>query len=295
MWAISVVHTDDSLLWQRRLLQRCSTEISLLLPGSKCLCEEQTFLQAGEKLALLPPGLVFLGGSSFHHLSYHLVKRCASRPLGVVVFDKHNDFLPAPPGHISCGSWIRELTKLANVAQVLVVGAEPLGADLPEGLALSAAARGEKEVMPDKVRWVPLRSARRELAYFCASVARVYVSIDKDVLADANTDWGAGTLSLATMLGLLRQICRSATLVGADVCGEAVSLSPWPSATELAQMRKNEDINLAICQTLLDRGFARRLRRPKETVHTRKSFPASLPGAAGPSAPRALSRLDRAG
>jgi len=240
------------------------------MPGLKYLCEESTFHKLGERLALVRPGLVFLGGSSFHHLSYHLIKRSTSRPLGVVIFDKHNDFLPAPAGHISCGSWIRELVELPNIEQVLIIGSES-----PEAFVQSEPLEKKAPLLPDKVRWATLRWARRELGRLFSAVSRIYISIDKDVLAEAGTDWGAGSMSLRMLLCLLREIQRAATVVGADVCGEVASLSPWPSAAELTQIRKNEDINLAICQTLLGREVAPRVTRPRNVGRLTASLSAT--------------------
>jgi len=252
MWATSVVHTDDSLRWQRRLLRSCSTEVSVDSAGVKYLCERERFSGVGEILASLPPGLVFLGGSSFHHLSYHLIRRCARQPLKVVVFDRHTDWLPAPAGHVSCGSWIREIVRVPGVEGVLVVGPSStetlLSREDWEGLEGSVGGTGNPpQAKPSsRVHWVPPRFARRELVRFCTPTSRVYVSIDKDVLADVDTDWGAGTLRLTVLLDLLGHICGRAKLVGVDVCGELVPHGPWPSVLELAQIRQNETVNMAI-------------------------------------------------
>lgn len=249
MWATSVVHTDGSLRWQRCLLGSSSREVSVDSAGVKCLCEWERFSQAGERLASLPPGLVFLGGSSFHHLSYHLIRRCARQPLKVIVFDRHTDCLPAPAGHVSCGSWIREIVKVREVESVLIVGPSPkealLGPEDREGCA--GRTLNPLQAKPlSGVHWVPPSLARRELARLCTPNSRVYVSIDKDVLADVDTDWGAGTLRLTALLDLLGRICRRAKLVGVDVCGELVPHGPWPSVLEWAQIRRNEEVNMAI-------------------------------------------------
>ncbi|MBC7293455.1 MAG: hypothetical protein H5T84_04995, partial [Thermoleophilia bacterium] len=176
------------------------------------------------------------------------------QPLKLVVFDRHNDLLPAPAGHVSCGSWLKEVLELPAVKGVLLIGPDPLET-LPGKESLPGT-----ESLSGKVTWAPLKSARRELVGFCTSVSRVYVSIDKDVLADVDTDWGAGTVRLGAMLDLLARACRHAKLVGADVCGELAPRTPWPSAAELAQIRQNEDINLAICQVLSVRLGMRQVR-----------------------------------
>lgn len=265
MWAISVVHTDDSLRWQSRLLASSTRQVCVAAAGLKYLCDHQRFAEVGEMMSGLPPGVVFLGGSSFHHLSYHLIRRCASQPLGVVVFDQHSDLMSAPPGYVSCGSWLRELVKLPTVRQVLIIGSDPAeaGADWEERLRDDAAVR-------DKVRWATPRLARRELSDFCSSVSRLYVTIDKDVLAGAATDWGQGSMSISSLLSLLRKICASAVLVGADVCGEAPLSLPWPSVAEFAQVRRNEDINVAISQMLATLTTTRTLRRVRELAQSKR-------------------------
>lgn len=256
MWATCLVHTDGSLKWQRRLLLSCSGEVCIDPAGLKYLCERERFFAVGKALAGLPPGLVFLGGSSFHHLSYHLIRRCASQPLGVVVFDQHNDLLPAPPGYVSCGSWLREILELPTMEKVLIIGSDPLEV-LPTGAAPGAESALLAGNIPvsgipgDKVVWIPPEYARRELARFCASVPRIYLSIDKDVLEGIGTDWGTGRLCLTGLLELLALVRRHGQLVSVDVCGELVPPRPWPSVAELAQIRRNEETNLAICRTLL--------------------------------------------
>lgn len=235
MWAVSVVHTDDSLRWQHRLRSVSSTEISVDSRGLKYLCRRDLFLQVGRALDNLPPGLVFLGSSSFHHLSYHLARRHASEPLSLVVFDGHGDYLPAPEGHVSCGSWLAEALELPGIRAVALVGPE------------------RRNDLPRKVLWAPLESAEQVIAEACAAAGRVYVSVDKDVLAEASTDWGPGKLAAAALLSLLSWVCGRCEVVGADVCGEVTPRGPWATDLELRQIRCNEDINLSICRVLSGR------------------------------------------
>lgn len=240
MWAVSVVHTDDSLRWQRRLRSISSVEISIDPRGLKYLCRRDVFSRVGRILDSLPPGLVFLGSGSFHHLSYHLVRRHASEPLGLVVFDGHGDLLPAPEGHVSCGSWLAEALELPGIQAVALVG--------PEG----------RSELPRKVLWAPPESAEQVIAEVSATTRRVYVSIDKDVLAEASTDWGSGKLAVTALLGLLLRLCGRCELVGADVCGEIVPRGAWATDLEFRGIRRNEDLNLILCSMLSGlRGQAR--------------------------------------
>lgn len=232
-----MLHTDDSLRWQRRLRSVSSAEISVGPRGLKYLCRRDLFARVGKVLASLPPGLVFLGGSSFHHLSHHLVRRCAFEPLGLVIFDSHGDYLPAPEGHVSCGSWLAEALELPGIRAVALVGPE------------------RRNDLPRKVLWAPLEGAKRVIAEVSAAAGRVYVSVDKDVLAEANTDWGSGKLAAAALLDLLSWVCGRWEVVGADVCGEVVPRGPWATDLELRQIRYNEDLNLSICRVLFGCGW----------------------------------------
>lgn len=232
MWAVSVVHTDDSLRWQHRLRAVSFAEITVDPHGLKYLSPKDVFSQVGRVLDGLPPGLVFLGDGSFHHLSYHLIRRCASEPLGLVVFDGHGDYLPAPEGYVSCGSWLAEALKLPGVHQTVLIGPED---------------RGD---LPGNVLWVPPKSFEQVTAKISVPARRVYVSIDKDVLAEASTDWGSGKLTFAALLRLLSWVCGRYELVGADVCGEIAPRGPWATDLELQEIRRNEDINLSICRVL---------------------------------------------
>ncbi len=318
MWTTTIVYTDDSLRWQRRLVRRAVHELVLDATGLKYLCDSNRFQEVGGLLGAVPPGLVFLGSSSFHHLSYHLVKRCASRPLGIVVFDRHDDLLPTLPGHVSCSSWLREVVKLPTVSRVLVIGSGDDPAHQPEAgadddAATCAARAAERAVRAaayagpgaaeraarvatcaahlgadlmdregatslGKVKWARSGRLLEELARFCAPLAagssppRLYVSIDKDVLAEAETDWGSGELCLGRLLELLAWLRQHALVVGADVSGELVPRGPWPTVTELAQIRKNEEVNLALARTLTGSRTVRR--RLAVTGHQRPRRPA---------------------
>lgn len=227
-----MLHTDDSLRWQRRLRSVSSTETSVDPRGLKYLCRKDLFSRVGRILDSLPPGLVFLGGSSFHHLSYHLVRRHAFEPLGLVVFDSHSDYLPAPEGHVSCGSWLAEALELPGIRAVALVGPE------------------RRNDLPRKVLWAPLEGVKQVIAEVSAAAARIYVSVDKDVLAEVTTDWGSGKLAAAALLDLLAWVCSRCKVVGADVCGEVVPRGPWVTDLELRQIRCHEDINLSICRVL---------------------------------------------
>ncbi|MGB9887782.1 MAG: hypothetical protein ACPLPT_02675 [Moorellales bacterium] len=242
MWRVSVVHADGSLRWQSRLQQVAAKSLDIGSSTTRFLTSHEAFVKLGWQLARLPTGIVFLGSGGLHHLSYHLILRQANRPLTVLVFDRHGDYLPAPPGYISCGSWLLELLKQPRVIEIWLVGSESTLRP-PERLRLMSSRQ--------------LDSALRDRGL---KRRRVYVSIDKDVLREADTDWGSGRLRLEWLLrwlGRLQDCCR---LVGVDVCGETVPRGPWPSDAELQAIRRSEEINLALCEAVLKRSLVRTLR-----------------------------------
>lgn len=228
MLPVSLVHTDGSLSWQHRLKAISSVEIRIGRRGRKYWCSWEDFFRLGVLLQDLPPGLVFLGSSSFHHLSYHLLRRYATQPLTLVVFDRHGDCFPAPSGYVTCGSWLAEALSLPGIRDCLLIGSS------------------DQEEVPPGVRRVAIEKASEAPL----PTSRVYISIDKDVLAEASTDWGSGTLRLEEVLGLLSWLRQRYELVGADVCGELIPLGPWITDAELRQIRKNEEINLSLWQAL---------------------------------------------
>jgi hypothetical protein len=234
MWAVTLLGTDGWCRWQPRLRAIARKEMNFAFAGTKCLCPWSTFELVGQWLAAAPPGLVFLGSSSFHHFTYHLVRRHASCALFVLVCDRHGDCLAAPEGFISCGSWVAEVAALPGVVAIGLVGPQ----------------EGEIGALPAKVRLIHPGEELGELERLARECRRAYISIDKDVLLGARTDWGSGELELATILALAQQLRAHCEVVGADVCGEEVPRGPWPTWEELEHIRRNEDINLSLWRAL---------------------------------------------
>ncbi len=161
------------------------------------------------------PMIVFTGSGDFHHVTLPLIRKHAPRaPIDVVVLDNHPDNMRYPWG-IHCGSWVTHATRLRCVRRVDV-----LGITSPD---VSARHAWENSLLP---LW------RGKLAYWCIGVgtawaarlgmsgsvrsfdsaaamlqsfasrrdpsgARVYLSIDKDVLSRtvAQTNWDQGVLA----------------------------------------------------------------------------------------------------
>lgn len=224
---------------------------------------------------------VFFGSGDFHHLSYLLIRRAARRqPCRVVVFDNHPDNMRFPFG-IHCGSWVSHAAALAGVQGIDVVG-------------ITSADVGAAHLWEN--RWAPLRRgavrywtlgtdtrwARRLglgrafrvfaevpallsalLAEVQADAARVYLSIDKDVLHpdDARTNWDQGRLRADALCGAVATLAPR--LVGMDVNGEISAYTyrsrwkRWLSAADgqapvpPAQLAQWQDAQAALNRRLL--------------------------------------------
>lgn len=146
----------------------------------------------------------------------------------MVVFDRHADCRQAPQGYVSCGSWLRDVAALPKVVRIVLVGAQ------------------ERLAHP-KLVYAPCRPA---VLSGLIPTPRVYISVDKDVLREAVTDWGSGRLTLPSLIGCLLWLKKRYRVVGVDVCGEYTPRSPWPSRGELAVVTLHERVNLALCRAL---------------------------------------------
>lgn len=190
-------------------------------------------------------GTVLMGSGDFHHLSWPLVARCAqgrpARSLRVVVLDNHPDNMRFPFG-VHCGSWVRRVAAMPQVAQVLVLGITspdigwrhawenhwaPLlsgrlqywstGVDVgwARRCGLGAAVRGFASVQ------ALVEAACEQLQ---ARPMPSYLSIDKDVMAPevVRTNWDQGRLQPAHLTRLLTAL--QGQLVASDITGE---ISRW--------------------------------------------------------------------
>jgi hypothetical protein len=189
---------------------------------------------------LLPEqyGTVFTGSGDFHHLSWPLIERLRpAQPMQVVVLDNHPDNMRFPFG-VHCGSWVRRVAMLPNVAHVHVLGIT--SGDIGGGHAwenyLAPLRRGKLTYWSIGVdtgwsRPIGLAHAFRGfddaqalVDAFVESQQRIdtptYLTIDKDVFAAdvARTNWDQGVLQLAHALALIGSV--QSRLIGSDINGE---------------------------------------------------------------------------
>lgn len=189
---------------------------------------------------LLPPtyGTVFTGSGDFHHLSWPLIaRRPASSPFQVVVLDNHPDNMRFPFG-VHCGSWVRKVAMLPQVAHVHVLGitSQDIGAGHAWENYLTPLRRGRLSYWSIGVDtgWARRLGLAHAFRSFDSAPAMVdafvetqrtqpapsYLSIDKDVFSAevARTNWDQGQLQLSHAQALIASLRNG--LVGSDINGE---------------------------------------------------------------------------
>jgi len=188
------------------------------------------------------PELVFAGSGDFHHVTPLLLERALARfggPATVLHFDNHPDWVRHAPGR-HCGSWVGVAARLPGVDRVITVGpcSPDVGARrarqgdlalLREGrlsLYAWAAPDGDDELVVEGRAW-PTISGLGETAFLEHLAAeirtrKIYVTVDKDVLApaDAVTNWDQGQASLDFVLNAIACAAANREVIGADVVGD---------------------------------------------------------------------------
>jgi len=189
--------------------------------GTCCYCDGDAEAAIVAGLPERLPFLRWLDSGDYHYLS-HLLALKEKAPFHLVLLDHHPDNQePAFGGVLSCGGWVKEaLGKNPMLRSVLTVG--------PEGCpsALEDA-------------WIEERRGER-----------VYVSLDKDVMARAyaRTDWTQGEYTLEEVEEMLGRLLDGRMEVAAvDICGE---LSPSKGATP-EDLRINFDTNKELYNFIL--------------------------------------------
>jgi len=183
-------------------------------------------------------GTVFLGSGDFHHLTWPLVERVdLGERFEVVVLDNHPDNMRFPFG-VHCGSWVRRVAMLPQVAHVHVIGIT--SGDIGRGHAwenyLGPLRAGKLTYWSNgvDVGWAQRLGLGAAFRTFPSADAMVdafvseqgggsrpvYLSIDKDAYAPdvAMTNWDQGTLSEAGGAAIVTSL--RGRIVGSDVTGD---------------------------------------------------------------------------
>ncbi len=212
-------------------------------------CRRHTLFEGMTQLTPAMPepgahGPVFLGSGDFHHLSWPLILRCLSKqeqPVDVVVLDNHPDNMRFPWG-IHCGSWVHEVAKLTQVAQVHVIGITSgdigFGHVWEHHLGALYARKVTYWSSGVNVKWASrlgLASCFRRFPdldtlvlaaseHLAQSPRQVYVSIDKDVFDPEvlRTNWDQGKMQEPHLRSLLKAV--RGRIIGSDVTGD---VSTW--------------------------------------------------------------------
>ena len=182
-----------------------------------------------------PARVTFLGSGDFHHVTYSIVRRRADAgPFQVVVFDNHPDNMRYPWG-IHCGSWVHHVCRLPFVSKVTVVGITsgdvgwshlwenhllPLYRGKLEYLCLAERSRVGAFLVPGLVDFSPYRARLADALRERLGADRIYLTIDKDVLAPSavRTNWDQGTLGEDELCAAVRALAPN--VFAADVTGE---------------------------------------------------------------------------
>lgn len=188
--------------------------------GCTCYCDAPAAREIEARLPAVLPPVRWLDSGDYHYMS-HLLALRETEPFHLVLLDHHPDNQePAFGGVLSCGSWVKAMQEENPlVRSVLTIGPEGCPETLPEG-------------------WLEQRRG-----------ARVYVSLDKDILGRewARTDWSQGTHTLEQVKQMLTRIMEGTQVAAMDICGE---ISPSKGGTP-EDLRINRETNIELFTHIL--------------------------------------------
>lgn len=218
-----------------------------------------------EHLPSMAGTILLYGSSDFHNLSYLWISML-EEPVSILHFDNHTDWVKVPPREaIHAGSWVRHAMDLEHVAKVVQLGVNgdlemqlvpptptgPLTHDFalfetgrletyPHALKRATylgavkvpevCGRSRTGLITTRVDWRTILdegiATILDEALDRLPTEAVYISIDKDVLRDADCftnfyGWQQGTLSLDELVIALERIARRKRIVAVDVNGDA--------------------------------------------------------------------------
>lgn len=240
---VSLLNTDATLLRQNKLLKAGDNLVDLSrVRNLRFMSPRKVLEEVSLKLSQVPLGLSFLGSGDYHHLTLLFLKKIPL-PFTLIVLDWHLDLNTAPPGFVSCGSWLREALNLSKMEEVYALGVQEEMLLGVSGHLRSAGEMVKLKIYPAKAFSLAIRVVSQEV-----QGRRVYISLDKDVLAPpfAWTTWDQGELHPGPIFYLLRSLKNKARVIGVDVCGEYSPTLVVLGPHELAKVQANEIFNLAL-------------------------------------------------
>lgn len=240
---VSLLNTDATLLRQNKLLKAGDTLVDLSqVRNLRFISPREVLEKVSLNLSQVPVGLSFLGSGDYHHLTLLFLKKI-SLSFTLIVLDWHLDLNTAPPGFVSCGSWLREALNLSQVEEVYVLGVQEEALSRVPGYFHYEGERIRVKIYPVKDFSVASQRVPQEI-----QGRRVYISLDKDVLAPpfTYTTWDQGELHPGPIFYLLRSLKNKARVIGVDVCGEYSPPSVVLGPHEMAKVEANEIFNIAL-------------------------------------------------
>ena len=246
---LRVLEIDGSLAESKALSSAQRLPLADLEPGLRLWGSASAMAELGRRLPAWVEGEVtFLGSGDFHHLAAALLRRL-DRPVTLVHFDNHPDWVRLPPAW-HCGSWVNRALELPHIHKVVTLGPCSDDLDWPQlrGGNWPALRCGRLELYPwrhapskllgrpahiwTELADLPEPEAWLERLFANLPTSDVWVSIDKDVLApqQAVTNWDQGGMSLEFLESALAILGKNRRILGADVCGEFSPprfASPW--------------------------------------------------------------------
>ena len=212
--------------------------------------------------------LAFLGNGNFHYMSYLLLHK-VNQDFSLLVLDHHPDMQPSFFEELlSCGCWIKHaLDNLSYLKEAMVLGVkQQLLEELiqTEGFEFLGRQQGiyryqknGKSVICVEEQFFVERS--KENIKWCGQLQKllkeglsypVYVSVDKDVLAESDcvTNWDAGSMTLDTMMKVLHLTTQEHKIFAMDVCGEWDGLESTITETPAQIIKKNNRCNQMLAE-----------------------------------------------
>ncbi|BCS81895.1 arginase family protein [Anaerocellum diazotrophicum] len=209
---------DEYYSFQPRLKEMCSCIDLKDFSSIRFMCSKKVLDSISEKIKKVENSLFFLGAGEFHHFTYMLLKKF-DKTISLIVIDKHIDYSDTYQGFITCGSWLKDVARLNQIAEIFVLSED------------------KRNVHNNKVKiFSPLEYKKIK------PCLPVYISIDKDILTKSsiNTTWDQGHCQPKTLIEIVSYFSSAFEIVGADICGEP------PAQFFSPEHKKSEDINLKL-------------------------------------------------
>jgi len=219
-WKVLIIHLDDMYFFQGRLL-RLGRAVDLRdLKGTRYLCAFNDIEKIASRIPRLKKCISFLGRGDYHYLTYIFLRRLEF-PFALLLMDNHLDAKETFKGYISCGSWLKEATKLPHLERIIFIG-------------------------QIRKKWGKIYPAGPDIGEITKLMGHLplYISLDKDILSPSylTTNWDQGAFSLTDLLSLISHLPPK-KIVGLDICGE-------PDGISLYDHHRSEEINLELIKCI---------------------------------------------